>query len=299
MRIIDAHHHLWNAGLHPHPWLEAADATRLPRVAGPADWSAAIAGYQVTQSVCVQAGSSFMESHWLLSQVGPPAVIAGIVIQHSVGNPAFGAALGAPQAFAGQSAVVGVRDPDLLTRAPGRTKETDEHARAAFDLLASAGLPLDVLAGPGDLPRVTALARAHPGTTFVVDHLGRPPLTGCALSRREWGRAFADLGRCPNVLSKVSGLPAGDHPRTAAAVTAAIRWAVDCLGPARLMFGSDWPVTTPTGGYQAAVSRLRDAVADLTPRERNDIFAGTAQRCYGLSPKESAMTREARQRRPQ
>jgi L-fuconolactonase len=282
MRIIDAHHHLWDTRLHSHPWLDAADAERLPRVAAPEDWSTAINGTQVMQSVCVQAGASYAETRWLLSQARTHPAIAGIVIQHRIDDPAFSTALGAAQGFAGRGTVVGVRDPAFMTRSPQSGIE-DARTGTSMEFLGNLGLPLDVLAGPDDLPRIAALARAHPGTVFIVDHLGRPPLTECALSRREWGRSFADLGSCPNVFTKVSGLPADHNPRTSAAVVSAIRWAVDCLTPDRLMFGSDWPVTTPVGGYPAAIEQVLRALADLAPAQQHAIFADTAQRAYGLS----------------
>jgi len=262
VRIIDAHHHLWHAGLHSHTWLDAPDARQVPRVAAPADWSAAIASTQVAQSVCVQAGASYAETRWLLSHARTHPAIGGIVIQRRIDDPAFSTALEAARGFAGPGAVVGVRDPALMSRSVHGGAE-DAQTGLVLELLGNLSLPLDVLAGPDDLPRVAELARAHPGTVFIVDHLGRPPLTGPASSWRRWRRDLAELGRCQNVLGKISGLPGNGDSRNSLAAQAAIAWAVDCLTPARLMFGSDWPVTTPTGGYSAAIDQVLSALADL------------------------------------
>ncbi len=57
---------------------------------------------------------------------------------------------------------------------------------------------------------------------------------------------------------------------------------LDCFGPERLMWGSDWPVVELGGGYarwRAASERL---LAGLTHAERERVFGATARAFYGL-----------------
>jgi L-fucono-1,5-lactonase len=58
--------------------------------------------------------------------------------------------------------------------------------------------------------------------------------------------------------------------------------ALDAFGPARLMFGSDWPVCTLAAAYPDVLAAARDLTAGLSPAEREAVFAGTATRVYGL-----------------
>ncbi len=54
------------------------------------------------------------------------------------------------------------------------------------------------------------------------------------------------------------------------------------FGPARMMFGSDWPVCTVAATYGDVMQAARDLTGDLGDPEREAIFAGTATRLYRL-----------------
>jgi L-fuconolactonase len=53
-------------------------------------------------------------------------------------------------------------------------------------------------------------------------------------------------------------------------------------GPARLMFGSEWPVCTLATSYPDVIAAARDLTAELSPAEREAVFSGTATAIYGL-----------------
>ncbi|MFJ7272420.1 amidohydrolase family protein [Streptomyces sp. NPDC099050] len=76
-----------------------------------------------------------------------------------------------------------------------------------------------------------------------------------------------------------AGTPRGTgRPRPYAAT------ALDAFGPDRRMFGSGWPVCTLAATPYAQVLDTADELtAGLTPCERSRIFAGTAERAYGLT----------------
>jgi L-fuconolactonase len=59
--------------------------------------------------------------------------------------------------------------------------------------------------------------------------------------------------------------------------------ALGIFGPARLMFGSDWPVCLVAASYADVVSAARELTAGLSIPEREAIFGGAAERAYGLS----------------
>ncbi|MFD4262998.1 amidohydrolase family protein [Streptomyces sp. NPDC058534] len=56
----------------------------------------------------------------------------------------------------------------------------------------------------------------------------------------------------------------------------------DAFGPRRLMFGSDWPVSTLAAGYGAVVDSARTLTAGLDPAERAEVWSGTARRVYRM-----------------
>lgn len=112
---------------------------------------------------------------------------------------------------------------------------------------------------------------------------------------------MATLAASPKTYMKVSGLlsevpfaadsflneatPAADLMRT---LQPWLHVVLRAFGPARLMFGSDWPVCEVSGGRQAW-SRWREVVEcwldveGLGRREREMVWAGTARVAYGLA----------------
>ena len=60
--------------------------------------------------------------------------------------------------------------------------------------------------------------------------------------------------------------------------------ALDAFGPARLMYGSDWPVSYLAGTYSQVLDALRECLVGtgLKPDELDRIYAGTAIEFYGL-----------------
>jgi L-fuconolactonase len=58
--------------------------------------------------------------------------------------------------------------------------------------------------------------------------------------------------------------------------------ALSGFGPGRLMFGSDWPVSTLTASYADVHAAARSLTADLSQAEQAAVFRDTAVRAYGL-----------------
>jgi L-fuconolactonase len=125
-------------------------------------------------------------------------------------------------------------------------------------------------------------AESHPHLSFVLDHLGKPPIASGTLD--PWATAVRSLAALPNTACKVSGMVTEADPAS---------WTVDDLRPYadtvlnafgsdRLMFGSDWPVCTLAASYEQVARAAGELVKDLTDGERTAVFETTAVRVYGL-----------------
>ena len=60
------------------------------------------------------------------------------------------------------------------------------------------------------IPEVTALARAFPETTMILNHFGGPLGVGAYAGKAqevfaEWRTTIAELATCPNVVAKLGG----------------------------------------------------------------------------------------------
>jgi len=144
------------------------------------------------------------------------------------------------------------------------------------------------------------LARAVPGTTMVLDHFGTPLGVGRYEARREeifkqWKMDIAEIAACENVVAKLGGLAMPDNgfgwhlratpPSSDEFVEAQKRYylhTIECFGPDRCMFESNFPVDKYSISYQVLWNGLKKIVLDFSEDEKNAMFSGTATRVYQL-----------------
>lgn len=144
-------------------------------------------------------------------------------------------------------------------------------------------MTFDVLVRHEQLRLVSEVARQHPTTTFVLDHMGKVPITTTALVT--WARDLALVATAPNVVAKLSGVATEDD-RAAWSVDRlrpVVEHALATFGPDRLLFGSDWPVVELAGGYGPWLSAYLTLTDDVPADERAALDGANASRIYGLA----------------
>lgn len=144
------------------------------------------------------------------------------------------------------------------------------------------GLTFDICVKHWAMLFAIELVRRCPEVTFVLDHIGKPPI---ALGLREpWWGQMREMAALPNVVCKISGVVTeADHAHwTEAQVIRYVRHAVECFGCDRVMYGSDWPVSEFTHAYPDWVAMLDRCTADCTAPEKRAFWGGTARRVYRL-----------------
>ena len=135
-------------------------------------------------------------------------------------------------------------------------------------------------AWPRHLAATADLAAALPDLRIVVDHLGKPPYGTAGWDR--WLDTLREVAARPNTTAKVSGLQVPGTPFTVDEVRPAWEVALELFGPGRLMWGSDWPLTVPAGGYGHAWAVLSSLIAELSPHEQVQILSDTARSTYKI-----------------
>jgi L-fuconolactonase len=205
-------------------------------------------------------------------------LIAGVVGWVDLTAPDLAERLAALRAGPGGERLVGVRhqvqdepDPQWLTR-----PEVLRGIRA----VAAAGLAYDLLVLVPQLPAAIEVAREVPEARFVLDHLAKPGIA--AGDWEPWAGGLAGLAALPNVTAKLSGLvtEARWDDWDARRIGRYVRHALDVFGPARLMYGSDWPVCLLAAGYPEVFELAGELTAGLSAAERDEVFGGTAIRVY-------------------
>ncbi len=289
MNIVDAHHHVWDLTVRDQPWLAQPELAPLRRNFLLSDLEPEAAAMGVTSTVLVQTVAEPEETPEMLALAASTALVAGVVGWVDLEAPGVADAIGALRDLPGGDRLVGIRhpvlaepDPDWLTR-PAVLR--------GLTAVAAAGLVYDVVTVGPQLRAAVAAAAATPQLTFVLDHLGNPELRSTA--DESWASAFGAFAALPNTVGKLSGIlgeppadPASTAPATSGPQTAHLdpyyEIALTSFGPERLMFGSDWPVSTLTMRYSGIVATARSLTAGLSHAEQSAIFRGTAQRTYQL-----------------
>jgi L-fuconolactonase len=284
--IIDAHHHIWDPATRRHAWLDGLPA--LDRRFDLADFERASAPAGVTASVLVQVLASAAETEEFLALAAATGgavestgqTVAGVVGWVDLTSPAVADEIARLRELPGGRRLAGIRhlvqdepDPDWLRR---------PDTRRGLRAVGAAGLAYDLLVRPAQLPAALAVTGEEASVRFVLDHGAKP---GIASGRREpWASLISDLAARPNVSCKVSGLvtEAGRGWRPAQ-IAPYIDHLLDRFGPARLIFGSDWPVCTLAASYADVIALARDALGSrLGPAELNAVFAANAVTAYRL-----------------
>ena len=145
-----------------------------------------------------------------------------------------------------------------------------------------------------------ALARAVPDTTMVLDHFGTPLGAGAYAGRQEeifsqWKEDMAAIAECPNVVAKLGGLAMPDNgfgwhdrdlPPTSDEFADAQRryylHTIECFGPDRCMFESNFPVDRLSISYHVMWNGMKKIVANFSEDEKHAMFYGTAERVYRM-----------------
>ena len=176
----------------------------------------------------------------------------------------------------------------------------DPAFRRGFAELARRGLSFDGWLYHPQIPELTALARAFPDTIIVFDHFGGPLGIGPYEGQREailaiWRESVRELALCPNVVAKLGGavMPVNgfgfhrrERPATSEEVVAATRdfhlHAIDCFGPERCMFESNFPVDRRSVSYPVLWNAFKRLVADFSAADKAALFHDTATRVYRI-----------------
>lgn len=162
--------------------------------------------------------------------------------------------------------------PDDLSRS--------ESFRRNLRKIGAAGLPFDIVMHARQHPVTIELLQACPDQTFVLDHCGVPDVAGGDFA--SWSKSLRALAAFPNLSAKLSGITTYCAPGTAslANVKPYVDHLIDCFGPARIVWGSDWPVVNLRSTLPDWLTMTRQLIADLSPDERSAIAYGTAKRIY-------------------
>jgi predicted TIM-barrel fold metal-dependent hydrolase len=316
--ICDPHHHLWDGQ-------SARVASRYLLDEILADLGA---GHNVVSTVFIECGAMFKtDGPEALRPVGETEFVNGVAAMSASGlygttRVAAGIVgtadlrLGArvaevldAQIAAGGGRFRGIRraaawdaDPAVPSHRtnPGPGLFHRDDFRAGFAHLAPRGLTFEAWCYHHQIPDVTALARAFPSTTLVLNHFGGPLGIGPYAGRgaevfAQWCKDVAELATCPNVVAKLGGINMemngfGWHERPRPPGSEELAWAtrhyyeftLEKFGADRCMFESNFPVDKASCSYTVLWNSFKRLAAGYSAADKAKLFHDTAARVYRL-----------------
>ncbi len=280
MDIVDAHHHLWDRGRFRYSWLQQAPAIDRDYLLH--DYESVIASSGVVQSVHVQADVdeqwALQETNWLLSMAdgaGPvTAVVGWAPVERQEDLEAFLEKQGDNPRLKGfRRLIQGEEDDGFAAR---------EQVIGGVRRLGAAGFSFDLCIYHHQLSAVIELARQVPDTPLVLDHIGKPDIRGGRLD--PWRQQIQELAAMDHVYCKLSGMTteADFSSWTIDDLRPYAETVIDAFGFSRVMFGSDWPVSTQAVDYGRWIETVGELTSGASVGERDALMRGTATRFYRL-----------------
>lgn len=173
--------------------------------------------------------------------------------------------------------------------------------RAGFSRLAKLGLTFEGWCYHRQIPEITALARAFPDTTIILNHVGGFLGVGPYASRykdefQAWKRSIVELATCPNVVVKLGGLGMlifgfdlhlRENPPSSEVLAATwkpfLETCIEAFGAERGMYESNFPVDKQSCDYIACWNAFKRISAGASASEKTALFHDTAARAYRIT----------------
>jgi len=293
MKIIDAHHHLWDLDAVHYPWLMArgverffGDPTPIQRNYLPADLKEDAAKYTLEASVHIQVGAaeedSLKETQWLQDQADqtiPAAIVAfadlrqgdieDVLAQHLANNK-----------LRGIRQIIG-RHP--VEDAKHGTDSLIDDPRWAMGLrvLRDMGLSFDLQMIESQYIRMARVLESTPDLKVAICHFASPwDLSAEGFTK--WQSAMQRFAALPNVGFKFSGFGMFKLEWTAEDIKPYVETALELFGAERCMVGSNFPVDKLYGSYDRIWSAVDQLTSSLSRQNRDRLFRETAREFYRL-----------------
>ena len=276
--IIDSHQHFWQLDKpFNYQWLNAPVNEAINRDFLPKHLAENMADTGVNHSVFVQTQHNIDETRWVFDLAEDNEFIVGIVGWVDLANEACESQV---EELIENPLFVGVRH--ITQDEPDDNFIIRPDVLEGLQVLEKFNVPFDLLFYTKHLKHAANLAERMPGLPMVIDHLSKPQIKGGLID--EWRKDLRAASLYPNVYCKLSGMitEADWDKWTVDDLRPYVETAIECFGPDRCMYGSDWPVCELAGSYKQVFEALNELVGQLSESERQSIFCDTARQFYRL-----------------
>lgn len=291
-RFVDAHIHLWQLNRLSYAWLTPPFSDDGPNGSVEpiakdyvlSDYFADAEGFKIDKVVHIDAGAAasdaLNETRWLQSladETGfPNAIVAFAALNDPDVEPLLAQHVESRN-VRGIRHIINWHENPKRTYTPRNLLDDPAFARG-YTLLSRYKLSFDLQIYPGQLIQAYELAKQHPDTPVILNHMGMP----VDADLTQWREGMSKLAELPHAAVKISGLGFVDRGWTAQSMRGPVLETIDRFGPERCAFASDFPTDKLFNSYSYALRAYDDITAGFSASDRAALFATTAERIYRI-----------------
>lgn len=275
MLKIDSHQHFWIFDPVIDCWI-TEDMEIIRRDFLPDDLKSLLDQHHIAGCIAVQSDQSEIETAFLLNLAENNSFIKGVVGWVDLSSADLVNQLLHYQKFPklkGFRHILQAEEPGFMLE-PMFQKGIAELKNYEFTY--------DILVRSSQIKEATQLVELNPGQSFVLDHMGKPPIKNREV--QTWATDIKKLSANENVFCKLSGLTteADIQHWKKEDIYPYLDVALNCFGVERVMFGSDWPVCKIAAEYDDVYKLISGFLGQLSVDEKELIWSGNAIKFYKL-----------------
>jgi L-fuconolactonase len=277
---IDSHHHIWDLTVRPQTWMKGDELKPISRTILMNELEPELVKANIDFTVIVQTVPLVDETPEFLDlSISHPkicAVVGWLDLESEDIRPQLEKYLSHP----GGKKLVSIRDIAQDKADPNWLLRKDVIAN--IHRISEYGLTFDILTRPPQLAAAVEMVKQSPNNTFVLDHISKPFIAKNEM--QPWADQIKQIASFENVSVKVSGLftEANWSSWNNKTFSPYFEHILDSFTPARMMFGSDWPVCLLAATYSQTINLMEELTSELTKSEQESFWSGTAKHFYRL-----------------
>jgi L-fuconolactonase len=279
---IDSHQHFWSVSDGKALWPTPAEG-KIYRDYFPADLAPHLSSTGVAGTVLVQVDPTEEDTRELLGLAHATDFVLGVV-----GWVDFEAADACERItkLAQDPLIVGLRP--MLHNIPDTQWILRPEFTPVIETMIGHDLSFDALIRPQHLPIIHDLCTRHPELRVVVDHGAKPRIRERGFG--DWAESIRTVANETAARCKISGLVTEADCADPMLLKQYVDHLIQCFGPERLLWGSDWPVCEAVCTYDAWYGVARELLQTLSSSDCDAVFGDVARDFYRLKRTSPAHT---------
>lgn len=291
--VVDTHHHIWRFARTP--WL---NGPVLPRIFGAyeplrrdysiEDFAADARPHHVTRSVYVQVnvapGDEVEEVEWAAAEGKREGLVQAVVGFADMTAADVAVTLDRQlrsSGFRGVRQQLHWHENPAFRFAQSPDVMSSPAFRRGFRELERRGLLFELQVFPQQYELAIDLIDLFPGVQFVLLHAGMP-MDMSEAGLQFWRNGLRSFAKRPNVWVKLSGFGTFVRRCEIGHWQPLILDTVAIFGPARCMFGSNYPIESLWTDYGTLMDVFQRSISGLSVAERQLILSGVASDLYRI-----------------